>query len=144
MLKRVNGDIFQSTAEAIVNPVNCVGVSGAGLAFAFKINYPENYDIYRRECQRKNVKIGEVLATYINDRWIINLPTKIHWKDDSQYSYIIKGLEALEEVVQELELLSVAIPRIGCGKGNLDWERVFSLIETMANRNPSVTFYVYG
>lgn len=126
------GDIFSEKVEAIVNPVNCVGVSGAGLALAFRKQYPDNYESYREACSSGECSIGRVV-TFQNDvdvspEYIINFPTKRHYRDKSRLSDINKGLVSLSNEIERLNLLSIAIPALGCGLGGLKWEEVRPLI----------------
>lgn len=123
------GDIFSSTAEVIVNPVNCVGVSGAGLAAQFKDKYPDNYAVYRNACQSGILKIGSILYYQYGSRKIINFPTKLHWKNPSQLEYIDAGLQDLCRIVKEYHITSLAIPPLGCGLGGLQWRDVESRID---------------
>jgi len=132
------GSIFDMTdIHTWVNPVNCVGVSGKGLALEFKKRFPENFNHYRRRCDNKYLKIGRLLGfttpnKYKAPRYIINLPTKIHWKDSSDYSYIKKGAWALGTIIIQLDIKSIVIPALGCGLGGLTYERVQAiLIDTL-------------
>ena len=127
MIEYVFGNIFDSDAEALVNPVNCVGVMGAGLALQFKQRFPGNYRYYKRECKEGRIALGQVLVVPIsmtNPKYIINLPTKKHWKDKSHLWVIGNGLAALRREINELDIKSVAIPALGCGLGGLGWEVV--------------------
>jgi O-acetyl-ADP-ribose deacetylase (regulator of RNase III) len=128
------GDIFLENVEAIVNPVNCVGVMGKGLALQFKQKYPDNFKNYREACLQKVVKLGQI-HTYINPqttsnpRYIFNFPTKYHWKNKSQSDDIRIGLIQLAYLIRIFQIKSIAIPPLGCGLGGLKWEDVKSLIE---------------
>lgn len=128
-VKYIKGNIFESTCEAIVNPVNCVGVMGAGLAKQFKERYPDNYIAYRNFCKKNLMKIGTILIVEpeLTIFTILNFPTKIHWKDSSKLEYIEKGLFALVNVIEHDKFESVAIPKLGCGLGGLEWEEVKQL-----------------
>lgn len=127
----VSGDIFTSSAQALVNPVNCVGIMGAGLALVFKRRFPRNYDFYYQECAGGRVKIGKVL-TYPtgmkSPKFIFNFPTKDHWCNRSKTEYIAEGLVSLSTQVQYLNLETVAMPALGCGLGGLIWEDVLLMI----------------
>jgi O-acetyl-ADP-ribose deacetylase (regulator of RNase III) len=132
-IQYVKGNIFNTDCEAIVNPVNCVGVMGAGLAKQFKINYPNNYAAYREKCFNHSVFPGRVFffqPRRSKFRYIINFPTKMHWKDKSEIRYINKGLEDLADSCIFYKVKSIAIPKLGCGLGGLDWVDVKELIET--------------
>ena len=134
MIQFVEGDIFESDAEALVNPVNCVGVMGAGLAAQFKRRFPENFSAYRSVCTLGQLKPGVLFIfergdCVLSPRYIVNFPTKLHWRERSDLRYISSGLEALLQEVRARHIKSVAIPPIGCGLGGLDWDSVLVLIE---------------
>jgi O-acetyl-ADP-ribose deacetylase (regulator of RNase III) len=133
MIEFRTGDILQADAEALVNTVNCVGFMGRGIALAFKEAYPENFKAYERACKQGDVQPGRMFVVstgqLTNPRWIINFPTKRHWRGKSRMEDIDGGLEALVEVVREHGIKSIAIPPLGCGLGGLDWRDVRPLIE---------------
>ncbi|MFA4897879.1 macro domain-containing protein, partial [Microbacterium sp.] len=118
--------------EAVINTVNCVGVMGKGIALQFKQAFPRNYDAYRRACDAGEVRLGEMFVfdtgSMINPRWIINFPTKGHWKAKSRLSDIETGLEDLKRVILENGIRSIAVPPLGCGNGGLDWAEVEPVI----------------
>lgn len=128
MIKIKQGDIFEERAEAIVNPVNCVGVMGAGLAKEFKRRFHSNYLEYVWACSRGDVKIGAMFVTDIpkgpHPNHIINFPTKNHFRDRSTLQGIELGLDDLVLVIGERQLMSVAVPALGCGLGGLRWGKV--------------------
>jgi O-acetyl-ADP-ribose deacetylase (regulator of RNase III) len=127
MITSWSGSILDRKFEALVNPVNCVGVCGAGLAAQFKAKFPQNFDLYRKECEAKRMIPGRVFVTNVPgigsgySAWIINFPTKRHWRDKSLLKDISDGLDHLVEVIEILDLREIAIPRLGCGLGGLDW-----------------------
>ena len=126
MLKLIeNGDIFNSDCEYLVNPVNTVGVMGKGLALQFKEKFPENFNKYKKYCNSKDFTVGKLLIITENDKNIINFPTKIHWKDKAKLKFIEDGLEKLKIAIEKRNIKSVAMPKIGCGLGELDWNTVF-------------------
>ncbi len=134
MITYTTGNIFESSAEALVNTVNTVGVMGKGLALQFKKNFPSNYRLYRKACSNGELQIGNLLI--LNDRnmesgekIIINFPTKTDWRKPSEYSYIEAGLEALARELKERGIKSVAIPPLGAGNGGLNWTLVKAMIE---------------
>lgn len=133
MIQCETGDIFKIDTEAIVNPVNCVGVMGAGLAAQFKRKFPENFSAYRSVCTLGQLKPGVLFIFELpgnsSPRYIVNFPTKIHWKEKSDLIYIASGLEALLQEVGVRGIKSIAIPPLGCGLGGLDWNSVLGLIE---------------
>lgn len=121
-------DLMASRAEALVNTVNCVGVMGRGVALQFKIAYPENFKVYAAACARQEVQPGRMLVfethSLINPKYIINFPTKRHWKGKSRLEDIESGLVDLVRVIQEKQIKSIAIPPLGSGLGGLDWRVV--------------------
>jgi len=126
-----SGDMFDINADILVNPVNCVGVMGAGLALTFKNKYPDMFQSYKRACFARFIEPGKLhLYRTKNNKSIVNFPTKKHWKDKSQYSYIIDGLKQLCEylTIQESNVV-VAIPALGCGLGGLNNNKVATMIK---------------
>lgn len=131
----VHGDLLQDSAEALVNTVNCVGVMGKGIALEFKNRWPNNYKFYKAACSNKELRPGHMLV-WRNDsllsegepKFIINFPTKDHWRNDSKIEYIENGLAALRKSIIDLNIKSIAIPPLGCGNGGLDWSVVKPLI----------------
>jgi O-acetyl-ADP-ribose deacetylase (regulator of RNase III) len=128
MIEFTNTDIFKSSAEALVNPVNCVGAMGKGLALQFKQKYPETFKAYSDACYNGEVKIGSMFIFNENGKIIINFPTKKHWSMSSKIEYIVSGLDALISDIKELQIKSISIPKLGCGLGGLDWELVRSIL----------------
>lgn len=134
MIKYITGDLLKSKAQALVNTVNTVGVMGKGIALQFKNQYPINFKQYAKACKEKRIKIGELFVVeeeslLYGKQLIINFPTKEHWKNPSEYSYIENGLEALVKLIEEQKIKSIAIPPLGAGNGGLDWLKVKVLIE---------------
>ena len=128
MTHPLSSDIFKSDAEALVNPVNTVGVMGAGLARAFREKYPKNYKLYVKACSDRTVSIGNGVAIQDGGKWIINFPTKDHWQDQSKIKYIELGLINLIDICNLIQVKSVAVPKLGCGLGGLDWKIVRPMI----------------
>ena len=139
MVEWTHGDILKAEVEALVNPVNCIGVMGKGLALQFKLAFPENFEAYRKVCEAHTLepgrhqfihKLREPRGTV---RWIINFPTKRHWRDRSKLGEIQDGLRALgsfQEEHVENGWKSIAIPAIGCGLGGLKWADVRPMVES--------------
>ena len=131
MIRFTHGDIFAQPAEAIVNPVNCVGVMGRGLALQFKRRHPDAFLAYRRACAEGRVRPG-CMFMFNTDcerpRWIVHFPTKRHWRDRSAIGDIEAGLRDLAAIVARHGIPSIAIPPIGCGLGGLDWRAVRLLV----------------
>jgi O-acetyl-ADP-ribose deacetylase (regulator of RNase III) len=122
------GDIFQTDAEALVNPVNCIGTMGRGLALQFKNAFPDNFKAYELACAREDVQPGRMFVFetgYLtNPKYIINFPTKRHWRGNSRIEDIESGLKALADEIRHRSIRSVAIPALGCGLGGLEWGQV--------------------
>ena len=135
-----DGDILIDPAEAIVIPVNTMGVPGAGLAKAWAKKDPEAAGVYRALCEKGLVTIGEInIIIHGDSRWIM-FPTKEHWKHPSQLEWIEKGLMDLQPQVTGLE--SMAVPALGCGLGGLEWNHVRQLLEKyLSPLSASITIY---
>lgn len=116
------GDLFASRAQTLVNTVNCVGVMGKGIALGFKQRFPDMYEDYEGRCRRKEVRLGEPYL-YKGDKlpWILNFPTKDHWRGLSRISDIAQGLGYLASHYKNWGITSLAVPPLGCGNGQLDW-----------------------
>ena len=142
MIKLQKGNIFHSDALALVNAVNCVGIMGKGLALRFKKAFPENFKFYAQACERGEVRLGSMLVYDLNQmtgpRYIINFPTKQHWKNPSRLKDIEAGLKDLVQTVGQLHIKSIAIPALGCGLGGLNWSDVRPLIEVAFQAVPEV------
>jgi len=125
-------DIVDRREDALINAVNCVGVAGKGVALRFRERFPDNYHAYRTACRQKTVKTGRMFVfrtmTTATPRYIINFPTKKDWRDPSHISYIDTGLWDLARTIVLLGVRSIAIPRLGCGCGGLDWGEVWPKI----------------
>lgn len=121
------GNIFAEDAEALVNTVNCVGVMGRGVALQFKRVFPDNFKAYAERCKRKEMRPGEVFvfetANLGSPRYVINFPTKRHWRGKSRIEDIESGLKSLVGAIKERDIRSVALPPLGSGLGGLDWNR---------------------
>lgn len=118
------GNIFESECETIVNPINCVGVMGKGLALEFKKRYPKMYKDYVARCNANMVKTGQPYLYKSSDKNILNFPTKYHWRNPSKLEYVTKGLDWFVDNYQELGIKSIAFVPLGCGLGGLDWNIV--------------------
>jgi len=124
MIEFKTGNILDANVDAIVNPVNCIGVMGKGLALQVKNAFPTAFETYKCACSRGEVKCGKMHVCVNNFNQhvcaIINFPTKSHWREPSRLEYVIEGLNDLVHIVRELNLKSIAIPKLGCGCGGLD------------------------
>jgi O-acetyl-ADP-ribose deacetylase (regulator of RNase III) len=147
MIRKVRGNLLEADVQALVNSVNTVGVMGRGIALQFKRAFPENYKVYRQACQRKELRTGRVLTYDLNKlenpRFIINFPTKEHWKGKSRMEYIEEGLKALVREIDRLGIQSIAIPALGSGLGGLNWNDVYQKIEAAFRGLESVDVLVY-
>lgn len=133
MIEYKTGNILKENVEALINTVNCVGIMGRGLALQFKKSFPDNFEAYERACENKEIKPGKMFIfntdKKIGPRYIINFPTKRHWRGDSRIEDIESGLNALAQEVKDRNISSIAMPPLGCGLGGLDWNTVKALIE---------------
>jgi O-acetyl-ADP-ribose deacetylase (regulator of RNase III) len=132
----------QDDVDAIVNTVNCVGVMGKGIALQFKNKWPDNFAQYHAACKAGEVRPGKMMVydagAYAQPHFVINFPTKDHWRGNSKLSFIQDGLLDLIAQVQALDIRSIAIPPLGCGNGGLNWQDVKPLIETAFAALPDV------
>jgi O-acetyl-ADP-ribose deacetylase (regulator of RNase III) len=124
------GNLLKADVEALVNPVNTVGVMGKGLALQFRKAFPENFASYERACKAGEVKTGQmhIVPRLADPRFIINFPTKRHWRQPSKVEYVRDGLTDLVTQVKRHSIGSIALPPLGCGNGGLEWSAVRSLI----------------
>lgn len=147
MIELRNGDILQADVEALVNTVNCVGVMGRGIALQFKKAFPKMFAQYKQACDSGAVRPGEVLTCDLNrvvlPRYVINFPTKRHWRGTSRLADIDAGLAALVAEVRRLGLRSLAVPPLGCGLGGLRWSDVRPRIEQAFAVLPDVKVVVF-
>jgi len=147
MITYQTGNILHNQADAIINTVNTVGVMGKGLALQFKKAFPDNFKVYKKACDDKSLVTGQVLSVPLNSMsapfYILNFPTKAHWKGKSKLEYIEQGLESLKAEVKRLNLKSVAIPALGSGLGGLPWHEVEQLIQRSLAELPDVQWLIY-
>lgn len=142
----INGNLFNSKAQTIVNTVNCVGVMGKGIALVFKLRYPKLFDIYRQYCNDHLIDIGK-LWLYKGEPdapWVLNFPTKTHWKLPSEYTYIEKGLQKFVDSYKEKGITSIAFPLLGANNGGLDKDRVISIMtKYLSQCDIPIEIYIY-
>lgn len=152
MITFTSGNIFDAKVEALVNPVNCVGVMGKGLALEFKNRFPDNYEAYKVVCSRHELNLGHLLTIDYWDttkeerfahRYVINFPTKHHWKDQSNICDIASGLDRVVILIGTYDIQSIAIPALGCGLGGLDWNDVKPLMIEMLSCLEDVDIQIY-
>ena len=141
------GNLLEAEAEALVNTVNTVGVMGKGIALMFKERFPENFKSYAAACKRGDVRLGEMFVTENIElggpRWIVNFPTKDHWRSRTRLEWIEAGLEDLGRVIEGYGIRSIAVPPLGCGNGGLDWRDVRPVIESALARTDALKAMVY-
>lgn len=147
MITFTQGNLLEADADALVNTVNTVGVMGKGIALMFKEAFPENFKAYEKACKRGEVHVGRMFLTerqqLVGPKWIINFPTKEHWRQPSKIEWIEEGLEDLKRVIVEKNIRSIALPPLGSGNGGLDWADVRSRIEATLNSLGDVSVIVF-
>ena len=147
MIRFAKGNIFDSCCEALVNPVNCVGIMGKGLALQFKQRFPANFSSYAKAC-----RAGELVPGHMHlfdtgshlPRCIVNFPTKRHWRDASRLDDVDHGLAALARVIAANDIRSIAVPPLGCGLGGLPWHDVRQLMDRHFSPLDHVGIVIYG
>ncbi len=149
MVKLTQGNLLAAPVEALVNTVNTVGVMGRGIALQFKQAYPAMFRDYERACKAGEMKLGKVQVFDLGGlvggpRWLINFPTKGHWRADSRLADIEAGLTDLVATIRKLRIHSIAIPPLGCGNGGLDWNEVRPRIEAALAEVPELEALVYA
>ena len=142
MIRYIEGDIFKSPAQVIVNTVNTVGVMGKGIALEFKRRYPDMFQAYRDICDRRKLKTGSLMLYYEPDHWVLLFPTKENWRNPSRMEYIEAGLAKFYRTYAEKGITSVAFPKLGCGNGELNWSEVQPVMEKYLKDLP-IDIYIY-
>lgn len=144
MIIYTTGDLFQSSAEALVNTVNCEGYMGKGIAYQFKLKFPENNKDYVKACKTGELQIGKLHYYKEDGKIIVNFPTKNKWRAKSKMEYVEKGLDELITLIEKLDIQSIAIPPLGSGNGGLVWSEVKKLIEEkLAAIDEKVQIFIY-
>ena len=148
VILQAEGDLLAADVEALVNTVNCVGVMGKGIALQFKRRYPDMFEQYERECKLGHVQIGHMLVVPTGrldgPQYVINFPTKKHWRSPSRMEYIEAGLVDLRRAIVEHNIRSIAIPPLGAGNGGLDWEDVRPRVWDALGDLDGVSVHVYA
>jgi O-acetyl-ADP-ribose deacetylase (regulator of RNase III) len=147
MIERGQGNLLEAQVDALVNTVNTEGVMGKGIALQFKKAFPSSYEEYRRECDAGRVQVGKVLVCRLGTlvpRYIIQFPTKKHWRNPSKIEYVKTGLVDLVEQVKKLGIRSIAVPPLGCGNGGLAWADVYPLLEAAFEPLPDVRAILFA
>lgn len=144
MFKFVTGDLLQSDAYALVNTVNCEGYMGKGIAYQFKLKYPEMNKEYINKCKRNELIPGKLHCYNTGNKLIINFPTKNKWREKSTMDYVTSGLDELVEIINTHNIPSIAIPPLGSGNGGLIWAEVKEIIiQKLKIISESVDIYIY-
>ena len=147
MIKYIRGNLLEAEVDVLVNAVNTVGIMGKGIALMFKKRFPKNMYEYTKACKANQVVVGKMFITETDElmgpRWIVNFPTKQHWRFSSQISWIEEGLIDLRNFILNNDVKSIAIPALGAGNGGLDWTLVKSKLEHALGDLDSVNILIY-
>lgn len=147
MITYTQGNLLEARVDALVNTVNTVGVMGKGIALMFKDRFTRNFELYAAACKAKEVRVGRMFVTETGElngpRWVINFPTKEHWKGPSRVEWVEAGLLDLKRVLEEKKIKSVAIPPLGAGNGGLDWPTVRARIDDALRSLQGVEIVVF-
>jgi O-acetyl-ADP-ribose deacetylase (regulator of RNase III) len=144
-IKIIKGNIFSSKCQTIVNTINCVGVMGKGIALVYKLRYPNMFIEYQKLCKNRDIKIGKLwIYKAESDRWVLNFPTKFHWKYDSKPIYLEQGLQNFVDTYYNSGVTSIAFPLLGTHNGGLENEFVKNLmVRYLSNCNIPIEIYEY-
>jgi O-acetyl-ADP-ribose deacetylase (regulator of RNase III) len=143
MLNYVGGDLFESPAQTLVNTVNTVGVMGKGVAKRFREIFPEMFREYQLLCEERELRIGSLHFYRANHKNVLNFPTKKHWRNSSKVEWIEQGLDAFIDMYEESGITSIAFPPLGCGNGELNFERQVKPVMEEYLSNISIPVYVH-
>lgn len=147
MIHYTQGNLLEANVEALVNTVNTVGVMGKGIALMFKERFPKNMDAYARACKNGEVITGKMFVTatdeLVGPQWVVNFPTKQHWRSKSKMEWIEEGLQDLRRFINEKKIKSIAIPPLGSGHGGLNWQDVKPKIIDALSDIEGVDIWVY-
>ena len=125
MLKKIKGNIFNTRCQTLVNTVNCIGVMGKGIALECKLRFPDMFKKYKEFCEKELMKPGSLQLCNSSKPWILNFPTKVHWKDPSKIEYLEKGLDKFQYEYSKKKITSIAFPLLGTSLGGLSEELVY-------------------
>ncbi|MEQ9716488.1 MAG: macro domain-containing protein [Candidatus Asgardarchaeum sp.] len=142
MFLYIEGNLFEAPAQTLVNTVNTVGAMGKGLAKEFKRLFPDMFNEYQKLCEKRKIDIGSLWLFRTSNKWVLNFPTKKHWRQPSKFEYIEKGLKTFTNNYSKARIFSIAFPKLGCGNGELDWDDVKPLMERYLKKLP-INIYVY-
>lgn len=144
MIKIISGNIFTTKMQTIVNTINCVGVMGAGIAYEFKLRYPEMFEKYVDLCDNKHIAIGKLWIYKSEQRWILNFPTKNHWKYPSKIEYLEKGLLKFKDTYESKGITSIAFPTLGASHGGIPVETSIEIMKKYLSKcDLEVEIYKY-
>ncbi|KAA6316743.1 hypothetical protein EZS27_032991 [termite gut metagenome] len=144
-IKFIQGNLFNSEYQTLVNTVNCVGVMGKGIALEFKKQYPDMFETYKTYCYENLITIGVLYLHRRPNKWVLNFPTKVHWRNPSKLEYIENGLQKVLEKYKEYGMTSIAFPLLGCSNGGLNREDVSPLMnEYLSKLEIPVEIYDYN
>ena len=143
MLRYVDSPLFQSSARVLVNTVNTVGVMGKGVALEFKNRFPEMYRLYRDHCRSGRLRVGQLWLYRTLGRWVLNFPTKAHWRSPSKIEYIRAGLEKLVATYQDRGIDAISFPLLGCGNGRLDFNTQVRPLMEQYLRSLPIPVYIH-
>lgn len=143
MILYVKGDLFQSPAQVLVNVVNTAGVMGKGIALEFKTLFPEMFVEYQRLCRQGKLHIGALWLYRSPGKWVLNFPTKQHWRQPSRLEYIEMGLTKFTQTYEAMSIHSIAFPALGCGLGQLDFAAQVQPLMEKHLRDLPIDIYVY-
>lgn len=142
MLQFIQSSILDSQAQTVVNTVNTVGVMGKGLAHAFREKYPEMFKAYKNLCENNQFSVGQLWLWRESNQWVLNFPTKKHWRYPSKLAYIEAGLAKFVANYESRGIREISFPRLGCGNGGLDWKEVRPLMERYLGDLP-IPIYIH-
>jgi len=142
MLIYYRTSLLESTAQTVVNTVNCVGVMGKGIAHAFKQRYPDMFEAYKKICDEKLLQPGKLWLWRESDQWVLNFPTKQHWRNPSRLEWIEAGLRKFVAQYDKRGITEISFPRLGCGNGGLDWADVRPIMESYLIKLP-IRIYIH-
>lgn len=142
MYQYLEASLFDSPAQTLVNTVNTVGVMGKGIAAEFRRRYPDMFEKYREFCSAKQLTVGRLYLYRTENKWILNFPTKQHWRHPSKIEYIEAGLLKFVSTYSERGITSISFPQLGCGNGGLEWNVVRSMMEKYLGSLP-INVYVH-
>lgn len=143
-VKVVQGDMFKSSAQTLINTINCVGAMGKGIALEFKKRYPAMYDRYRQLCKDGLIQTGKLWLYKADDgKWILNFPTKQHWRNSSKVEYIEQGLDKFVKTYKEKGIISIAFPMLGCSNGGLDKNEILPIMQKYLEQCDGLEVEIY-